>query len=175
MNPIISNRYAKALFLLAKKDGILNEINAESQSLVSFFSNDKAARLLLINPVISKEKKLSIFQKSFNDKLSTLMMSFIKLVIDRGRYNNLQSILEQFNEIFKKEKNIISLELVSSRRLNDSLKQKINQKIGSNENVIFKESVDPKILGGILIKLNDLQYDATVKNKLNNVRKTFKI
>ena len=56
MNPIISNRYAKALFLLAKKDGILNEINAESQSLVSFFSNDKAARLLLINPVISKEK-----------------------------------------------------------------------------------------------------------------------
>ena len=124
---------------------------------------------------ISKEKKLSIFQKSFNDKLSTLMLSFIKLVIDRGRYNNLQSILEQFNEIFKKEKNIISLELVSSRRLNDSLKQKINQKIGSNENVIFKESIDPKILGGILIKLNDLQYDATVKNKLNNVRKTFKI
>ena len=103
------------------------------------------------------------------------MLSFIKLVIDRGRYNNLQSILEQFNEIFKKEKNIISLELVSSRRLNDSLKQKINQKIGSNENVIFKESIDPKILGGILIKLNDLQYDATVKNKLNNVRKTFKI
>ena len=37
MNPIISNRYAKALFLLAKKDGILNEINAESQTLVSFF------------------------------------------------------------------------------------------------------------------------------------------
>ena len=174
MNPIISNRYAKALFLLAKKDGILNEINAESQSLVSFFSNDKAARLLLINPVISKEKT-KYFSKSFNDKLSTLMLSFIKLVIDRGRYNNLQSILEQFNEIFKKEKNIISLELVSSRRLNDSLKQKINQKIGSNENVIFKESIDPKILGGILIKLNDLQYDATVKNKLNNVRKTFKI
>ena len=103
------------------------------------------------------------------------MLSFIKLFIDRGSYNNLQSILEQFNEIFKKEKNIISLELVSSRRLNDSLKQKINQKIGSNENVIFKESIDPKILGGILIKLNDLQYDATVKNKLNNVRKTFKI
>ena len=47
------------------------------------------------------------------------MLSFIKLVIDRGRYNNLQSILEQFNEIFKR-KNIISLELVSSRRLNDS-------------------------------------------------------
>ena len=67
------------------------------------FSNDKAARLLLINPVISKEKT-KYFSKSFNDKLSTLMLSFIKLVIDRGRYNNLQSILEQFNEIFKKEK-----------------------------------------------------------------------
>ena len=175
MNSIISNRYAKALFLLAKKDNILNEINDESQSLISFFSSDIDARLLLTNPVISKDNKLSIFKKSFKEKLSPLMLSFIKLVVNRGRYNYLNSILEQFNEMFKKEKNIISLELVSSRSLSDSLKQKIHQKLGSNENVIFKESIDPKVLGGILIKLNDLQYDATVKNKLNNVKKTFKI
>ena len=47
----------------------------------------------------------------------------------------------------------------------------------SNNKLVFKnvETVDPKILGGILIRLNDLQYDATVKNKLNNVRKAFKI
>ena len=175
MNPIISNRYAKALFLLAKKDSLLNEINNEAQSLIDFFSNYNDARLLLINPVISKEKKLNIFQKSFNGKLSSLMLSFVRLVIERGRYRNLNNMLEQYIEIFKKEKNIISLELVTSKNISDSLKKKIHQKLGSQENVIFKETVDPKILGGILIRLNDLQYDATVKNKLNNVRKAFKI
>ena len=84
MNPIISNRYAKALFLLAKKDSLLNEINNEAQSLIDFFSSHNDARLLLINPVISKEKKLNIFQKSFNGKLSSLMLSFVRLVIERG-------------------------------------------------------------------------------------------
>ena len=53
--------------------------------------------------------------------------------------------------------------------------QKINQKLGEQENVAFKETIDPSIMGGILIRMNDLQYDATIKKKLNNVRKTFKI
>ena len=175
MNPVISNRYAKALFLLAKKENVLQEISRESQSLIDFFSNQKTAIMLLKNPVVSKEKKTNIFQKSFQGQLSTLMQSFIKLVIDKGRYRDLLSILDQYIEIYKKEMNIISLELVTTKKINDSLKQKINNKLGAQENVVFKETIDPKILGGILIKLNDLQFDATVKNKLNNVRKTFKI
>mgnify|MGYP001417296802 FL=1 len=175
MNPVISNRYAKALFLLAKKENVLQEISRESQSVIDFFSNQKTAIMLLKNPVVSKEKKTNIFQKSFQGQLSTLMQSFIKLVIDKGRYRDLLSILDQYIEIYKKEMNIISLELVTTKKINDSLKQKINNKLGAQENVVFKETIDPKILGGILIKLNDLQFDATVKNKLNNVRKTFKI
>ena len=84
-------------------------------------------------------------------------------------------MLHSYIEIYKKEMNIISLELVTTKKINDSLKQKINNKLGAQENVVFKETIDPKVLGGILIRLNDLQFDATVKNKLNNVRKTFKI
>ena len=175
MNPVISNRYAKALFLLAKKENVLQGISRESQSVIDFFSNQKTAMMLLKNPVVSKEKKINIFQKSFQGQLSTLMQSFIKLVIDKDRYRDLLSILDQYIEIYKKEMNIISLELVTTKKINDSLKQKINNKLGAQENVVFKETIDPKILGGILIRLNDLQFDATVKNKLNNVRKTFKI
>lgn len=175
MNPVISNRYAKALFLLAKKENLLQEISRESQSVIDFFSNQKMAMMLLKNPVVSKEKKINIFQKSFQGQLSNLMQSFIKLVIDKGRYRDFLSILDQYIEIYKKEMNIISLELVTTKKINDSLKQKINNKLGAQENVVFKETIDPKVLGGILIRLNDLQFDATVKNKLNNVRKTFKI
>ena len=175
MNPVISNRYAKALFLLAKKENVLQEISRESQSVIDFFSNQKMAMMLLKNPVVSKEKKINIFQKSFQGQLSNLMQSFIKLIIDKGRYRDLLSILDQYIEIYKKEMNIISLELVTTKKINDSLKQKINNKLGAQENVVFKETIDPKVLGGILIRLNDLQFDATVKNKLNNVRKTFKI
>ena len=175
MNPVISNRYAKALFLLAKKENVLKEINRESQSVIDFFSNQKMAMMLLKNPVVSKEKKTNIFQKSFKEQLSVLMQSFIKLVIHKGRYRDLLSILDQYIEIYKKEMNIISLELVTTKKINDSLKQKINNKLGAQENVVFKETIDPKVLGGILIRLNDSQFDATVKNKLNNVRKTFKI
>ena len=116
MNPVISNRYAKALFLLAKKENVLQEISRESQSVIDFFSNQKTAIMLLKNPVVSKEKKTNIFQKSFQGQLSTLMQSFIKLVIDKGRYRDLLSILDQYIEIYKKEMNIISLELVTTKK-----------------------------------------------------------
>ena len=96
MNPVISNRYAKALFLLAKKENVLQEISRESQSVIDFFSNQKTAMMLLKNPVVGKEKKINIFQKSFQGQLSTLMQSFIKLVIDKGRYRDLLSILDQY-------------------------------------------------------------------------------
>ena len=105
MNSIISNRYAKALFLLAKKDNILNEINDESQSLISFFSSDIDARLLLTNPVISKDNKLSIFKKSFKDKLSTLMLSFIKLLLlTGGVIITLTAYLNSLMKCLKKKK-----------------------------------------------------------------------
>ena len=103
------------------------------------------------------------------------MQSFIELVVSKGRYRQLVSIFGQYIELYKKEMNIISLELVTAKKINDQLKQKINHKLGEQENVAFKETIDPSIMGGILIRLNDLQFDATIKKKLNNVRKTFKI
>ena len=175
MGSVISNRYAKALFSLAKKDNVLKEISVESKFLIDFFSHQKSAKVFLKNPVLGQAQKTSILKKVFQNNLSTLMHSFIALVVEKGRYRQLVSILGQYIELYKKEMNIISLELVTTNKINDELKQKINQKLGEQENVAFKETIDPSIMGGILIKLNDLQFDATVKKKLNNVRKTFKI
>ncbi len=175
MDSVSSNRYAKALFSLAKKDNILKEISIESKFLMDFFSNQKTAKGFLKNPVFGQKKKIAIFQKIFQNNLSPLMQSFIELVVSKGRYRQLVSIFGQYIELYKKEMNIISLELVTAKKINDQLKQKINQKLGEQENVAFKETIDPSIMGGILIRLNDLQFDATIKKKLNNVRKTFKI
>mgnify|MGYP001408759896 CR=1 FL=1 len=175
MDSVISNRYAKALFSLAKKDHLLKQISEESKFLIDFFSNQKMAQDFFKNPVLRHEQKISIFKKTFQNNLSNLMQSFIALVIEKGRYRQLVSILGHYIELYKKEMNIISLELVTTQKINNELKQKINQKLGEQENVAFKETIDPSIMGGILIRLNDLQFDATIKKKLNNVRKTFKI
>jgi len=175
MDSVISNRYAKALFSLAKKESVLKEISAESKFLIDFFSNQKQAQVFLKNPVLGQEQKMAILKKTFQNKLSNLMQAFIELVIVKGRYRQLVSILGHYIELYKKEMKIISLELVTTQTINDELKQKINQKLGEQENVAFKETIDPSIIGGILIRMNDLQFDATIKKKLNNVRKTFKI
>ena len=175
MDAVISNRYAKAFFLLTKDQNKLKEMRQESEFLIEFFSNQKLAKTLLSNPVVNKEKKIAIFHNSFQGTLSTLMQSFINLIIEKGRYRDLVSILQQYIEFYKKEMNIVSMEVVTTKKINESLKQRIKNKVGVQENVILKETIDKKILGGILIRLNDLQFDSTVKNKLNNVRKNFKI
>ena len=175
MNSVVSNRYARAFFLLAKEQKKLTETYNESEQLIDFFSNTNLAQQALNNPVLDKSKKRSLFQKSFQGSLSKLTQSFLAIIVERGRYKQLVSILQQYTKLYKKEMKMVDLEVVTTKKINLALKEKIKEKIGNQENVVFKETINPNILGGILIKLNDLQFDATIKKRLNDVRKNFKI
>ena len=84
-------------------------------------------------------------------------------------------IFEEFNQLYRKEKKIISIDLVTAQKASEDLKDRIVKKFGNQNNVFLNEKIDKSLLGGILIKLDGKQFDSTVKNSINKIKSSFKV
>ena len=67
------------------------------------------------------------------------------------------------------------VDLITAKKANDELKSIIVKRLGQEKKILLNEKVDKSILGGVLIKVNDKQFDSTVKNHLNKIKSSFKV
>ena len=75
----------------------------------------------------------------------------------------------------KKEKNILQIDLITAKKASESLKSSIIKKFGKGSDVLLREKIDKSILGGILIKSENKQFDSTVINSINKIKSNFKV
>ena len=175
LNNKASYRYAQALFSLAQEQKIQDTILMDCKFVLSEFNQTEELFKLIKNPTIKKDFKKRLFEKIFSNKIEKVTMNFIGLLLKKGRESLLPMILENYNLLYNKEKNIILAEVVSSKPLDEDLINRIKDKLRGLGRVTLKEKLDPKILGGFIIKIGDLQYDASVKKQINNVKRAFKL
>jgi F-type H+-transporting ATPase subunit delta len=170
-----SLRYAKAIFNLAKEQNIVDQVLLDFKSLASLINEKTELFSLIKDPTIRHQKKIKLFQKAFDSKLHKTTMQFLILVLKKGRESMLSQMLDKYTELYNKEKGIVLAEIISSKPISDELKENIKQKISSDRKVELKETIDKSILGGFIINSGDLQYDASIRKKINNVKRAFKL
>lgn len=175
MSVVVAKRYAKSIFTLAKENSVLEKTYKESKLITSLFKQDEQALLFLINPVISFSRKKNIFKNAFSQKISPFMLSCFYFIIKNKRANNLMSILEEYNSLYRLEKNITSVDIITAKKATEGLRRAIKEKLGLEKNILFNERVDEKVLGGVLIRVGDQQFDSTVKNSINKIKSSFKV
>ncbi len=175
LNNKASYRYAQALFSLAKEKHLQDVVLSDCKLLLNEFNQTEELFAIVKNPTINKDIKKRLFEKIFLHKIGKESMNFISLLLKKGREALLPTILESYNLLYNKEKNIIVAEVVSSKPLKEHLINTIKEKLGGLGTVSLNEKIDPKIMGGFIIKIGDLQYDASVKKQINNVKRAFKI
>jgi len=96
-------------------------------------------------------------------------------IIKNKRTNILIQIFEEFNSLFHKEKNIVKVELTTANNISDDLRDVIISKVGKEKKILIDEKVDKSLMGGVLLQIEDKQYDSTVRNRLNKIKSSFKI
>jgi F-type H+-transporting ATPase subunit delta len=170
-----SLRYAKAIFNLAKEQNIVDQLLLDFKSLAAIINEKTELFSLIKDPTIKHQKKIKLFQKVFDSKLHTTTMQFLILVLKKGRESMLSQMLDKYTELYNKEKGIVLAEIISSKPISEELKENIKQKISSDRKVELKETIDKSILGGFIINSGDLQYDASIRKKINNVKRAFKL
>lgn len=171
----ISSRYAKSLLDLAIEKGELERVFADMQSVNQAFRGSRELELLLQSPVVKTDKKVKIIGEIFAGKLSNISASFINLLIHKGRESLLGEVSQSFISQYKIFKKITVVELTSAVAVDSGTRSKIMTAAGliSEGTIELIEKVDPEMIGGFILKVNDRQVDTSISSKLRNLKREF--
>lgn len=175
MSVVVAKRYAKSIFSLAKERGFLDSTFKEITIINEIFNVNKDLINFITNPVVNFDKKKKIIETVFSDNLESFSKSILYFIIENKRANLITQIFEEFNVLYRKEKNILQIDLITAKKASESLKSSIINKFGKGSDVLLREKIDKSILGGILIKSENKQFDSTVINSINKIKSNFKV
>lgn len=171
----ISYRYANSLMLLAEEKNIFKKISDDADLVFNTLKESKELRAVLKSPVVKIDVKKSLMEKIFENKISTETGSFINFVLEKNREDILFDIFKEFLALVDKKNGVVKARVVSAIDLNDKLKQKMvgDLEKKTNKKVSAAFSVDPNMIGGFIVRIEDTVYDASVKHQLSLLRKRF--
>ncbi len=171
----IASRYAKSLIELSSEKSSLDAVYADMQLINDAFANSRELVLAMQSPIIKSDKKLSILSAIFKGKINNLTFSFFELLGKKNRAANLYDIAKAFLDQYKVLKGIQKAQVFTATKIDDKLRQQfmklVEEKTGKKAEI--EEFVKEELIGGYILRIGDLQYDASVQSKLQKIKKTF--
>lgn len=174
-NPRINIRYARALFELAKENKALEEAHADMALLALVCRQNRDLQVLLKSPVINAKKKISIIREIFSKTMGKIAMSFIEIIIRKRREEHLYNIAMKFGDLFREHNNIKKAVVTTISPLTDAMRKELSDVLSkqTGSSIELTEEIDPAIIGGLIVKLEGVQYDDSIRKKLQNLRSEF--
>ncbi len=165
-------RYAKALFAAAKDKNILDTVQTDIQKVFNVCIHSSDFFLVLESPVVKTSKKAELITKIFKEDINSLTLNFLLLITYNKRENHIQGICRNFLELTRKEQNIKSAVLLTASEINTKTVDKIKSLIEKelNSKVEISCQVRPEIIGGLILKIDDKQYDSSVTTQLRKIK-----
>lgn len=172
-NKKVAKKYANALFQTAQNANIVDDIFNELVFVSQTVDTNPQLRDFLINPIIKKEDKKDVTVKLFSPHCNKILIDFLGVLADAGRFNILNEILDTFSDLYNDFRNIIKPVVVSAVELNENQKSKIEEKLNSKfmKKVFPQYVINPDIIGGLIIEAGDKTIDCSIKTKFENMKK----
>ena len=172
-NGKISIRYAKALLFSAKEAKVEEKVYSEMVTLESAFAQIDLLKQAMTNPTLTKEEKIKLINSVFNNKASKLTQSFITLVVNNSREDYLHRIALSYQELYRKDKNIVVTHLTTAIESDEKIKSQIIKSVEKQENskVELRTSINPEIIGGYILDVDGKRLDASIIRQLSKLYK----
>ncbi len=177
VNTKVARRYAASLLGFAREQKVLDAIRDDMQLVHSVCSGNRALALLLRNPVINTDKKITVLREVFGKKINKVSMSFMEIIARKRREEFLESIAEEYTNLYKQDKGIATAIVTSAIPLDEALKEKItgivNKTTGAKAELV--EKTDRRLIGGFILRVGDKQYDASILKNLKKLTREFNV
>jgi len=176
-NPRLAARYAKSLLDLAIEQNSLEVTLKDMQLLDGICKESRDLVNMLRSPIINADKKAEILKAIVGSRVGTLTNAFAILLVNKGREGVLAEIAQAFIEQYRELKNIKTVKLTTAHPVQDNVKQVILKQItgslAANTSVELQTEVDPEIIGGFVLEMDDKLYDASVSRDLKDLKAQF--
>ena len=162
-------RYAKALLELAIEQNKVDLVLKDMEFFVNSGNDNYDLLVFLKSPVIKTDKKLNVLNELYSH-FDVLSKSFIQLITKNRREAILPVIASSFIDLVKSHKNIIPVTLISASELSKASKDKILSKVKVSGTIELTEEIDPALIGGFIVRIGDIQVDASVNSQLKKLK-----
>ena len=172
----ISKAYADALFELSIEENILDEIMDQTLFLKQVMEENADFVKLLNAPTVTKEEKAVITDNVFSGKINKHLLNFIKVMIQRKDTAEMNSSFADFEKLYNKHNNIEKAVVTTAVAMSDELKARLVDKLQSltGKKILLTNKVDPACLGGVILQMEDMQFNDSISNKLETLKNQLK-
>jgi F-type H+-transporting ATPase subunit delta len=170
----VAKVYAEALLRAASERGQGKEVLDELTSLVSdVFQREPALELFLSSPAVGRDRKAALLKQTFEGRASDVLVDFLYVLNKHDRLEVLRGIAAVYGEIFDRLENRIRVKIRSAVSLPDDQRERLTGELRAafGKEPVVRVSVEPDLLGGLVVEVGDWVYDASVRTRLETISK----
>lgn len=174
---VVAKRYADALFQLASEKATLNDVLEELRVVRQVFNENSELQAFLAHPRVSNDKKRAFLDEVFQG-VSTDVLNTLKLLVERHRLGGISEVVNAYETLVNEASGIAQGIVYSVRELSDAEKTELEKSFAKRLNkavVKLENVVDPKVVGGVKIRMGNTIYDGSISGKLRRIEQNIKL
>lgn len=168
----IAQVYARALFEVAQEQDALDEIHEQLIQFAQALQDNRELMMFFFSPYFAADEKKEGLHRML-DGAKPAFMNFLEALIERHRMPAIFRIRERYEHLWDEEKQLLPVEVTSAVELDEATVRTIGDRVGeqTGRTVQLASHVDPSILGGIVLRVGNSVLDASIRNRLDQLRK----
>jgi ATP synthase F1 delta subunit len=165
--------YAEALFEVGRDKGKLDSLQQQLGEVADAVDSNRELQVFFFSPYLSSAEKEEGIARAISGAEPELV-NFLKLLVDKHRMTEIFRIRREFDELWKHENRRIDVTVTSAVELDQAVVAKIGQEVErqTGEKVDLSSEVDGDILGGIVLRVGNMVLDASIRSRLEKLRKS---
>jgi ATP synthase F1 delta subunit len=165
--------YAEALFDVAKEKGKLDAVRSELAQFADAVDGNRELQVFFFSPYFSSAEKVAGLKRAVSD-VDAELINFLELLIEKQRMPEIFRVRRQLDELWKQENRRIDVTVTSAVRLEPAVVEKVGEEIErqTGQKVELSSRVDAEILGGIVLQVGNKVLDASIRSRLEKLRKS---
>lgn len=168
MNNILANRYAQALYDTASAKGSEKLLHEQLSALLKLIADNASLKAFLEHPRIDESMQKEITKTLFKKNFDELLVQFLNLLIQKKRLNLITDIIAAYDDIYCQKLNIVKAHIQSAVEISDAQLKKLANKLKHklNKEIVTDVTIDPSLLGGFKINVNNQIMDYSITSQL---------
>lgn len=174
MAKIVSKTYGEALIELAIEEDKASVMLEEILSVREILDSNPEFSRLMLHPGIAKQEKLQLVDNIFNGKTSDELTGFLRVIVDKERFKEIDSIFQYFIDKVKELQGIGVVYVTTPLELDDKSKEEVKSKLLETTDYKTLEmnyQIDESLIGGMIIRIGDRVVDSSIRSRLNDLTK----
>ena len=167
-------RYAKAILNLAKDQNSAPAVNDDMKLIINAIADNKELKSLLNSPVVKAAQKTAVLKEVFANT-NAITTGLVDVLAENKRLTLLEAVATEYTSLFDASQGFQKAHVTTAVALTDVMNAKVLAKVKelTGKEALIENTIDESILGGFILRVGDLQYNASIANNFNKLKRTF--